>query len=834
MNIYINGQKFKIYGYDDKKSILDRYALEKDNEALPEYFTAEDFLIENKTKVIVDDVRDVISKMKESDLDDDVLIDRILAKYPIRKKTIGTLWLLKHKYKKEKLDKDLDVAGPLKYLEERGVFSTLERIKLTLRDYKRDLEKKRKILKESIDRQLGLFKEFEGLDKVHTTPFILEDAFISLKLKTKGVSMIELFDEINSSPTAPYVKLQYKDNLYYKVSTLIDPLMEWVEEDGKNLPKEYIQFKILNTNADPFSARNKDKIYSTGFIYQNSSGIYEMTSNFKVSNTFTEDNFIKHLLGMLDERVEYEILSKEQKGVRGVFRVTDFNFNPTIFSDFLYTNKLASKIFFLDEKLQTVLSKNKFYFYYSLAQTKMPGESFGISITKDEKTNSFQLRIVRAGDVLQATILQKILSKFIHLYNRDYEDISKVYLNLFSADKVGTIQKVKEKKEKKTKLRLGRLYTERPDLIRLGYGEQCQKPFQPYVVPEEDIKSVAKELKDPHKLILFEGSWFACEPRDASDPKSADGNIWPGLKSNTKSSAQYRAEVPYFPCCFKKDQYEKSGSQWRKYYDNLGKKEKVQEDDTKSGTGYIVGIKKMCDQGRKGEMPFLWEKILKIIGIEKVSIGSFAKTEKDFYPILRLGVHHSPDSFIHCLEYAFNSSFQVFDSKRKVKRVMDIREELSNENFAIAKQSLFAESTKEIQSILLDQDAYIDPRKFIELLQKRYECNIFLYGYDPELFPDGEIILPAHSQAYLAKEIIENRPTVLILMYAAKYKNYPYQCELICQIDVKNSKEVKRNIKYTFGAGSKISERAIKLFYDYNEIFIAGTDKYEIYNPVSE
>ncbi|HMP28228.1 MAG TPA: hypothetical protein PKD85_01425 [Saprospiraceae bacterium] len=837
MIIYINDEKFKVYPYDDKKSVFERYALKKDD-ALPEYFASEDFTLENKANVIIEDVRNIIKDMKETDLNDDVLIDKILAKYQIRKRTIGILWLLRHKYKKDVLSTKLNIEGPLKYLEERGVFSTLKRVELTLKDYKRDVEKRREVLKDIVDRQVELFKEYDSLENIHTTPFILEDATLSIKIKITKMTLIDIFDEINTAPNTPYVELKYKKKSYYKVSTLIEPLIEWLSEDPftKNKPTDYIQFKILNTNVDPFTAKNKEKIYSAGLIYQISSGLYQIISNFKVSTTFTEDHFIKRLMDMFSKSVEYNILSQEQNGIRGIFRISDFNFNTAIFSDFLATNELASRIFFMDEKAQTIILKNKFYFYYSPTQNYIPGDSLGISITHDEKTKSFQFRIVRADTFLQATILQSILSKIINLYNGEYESISNIYTNLFPAEKVGA-KKIKAVKDKKTKLRLGRLYTERPDIIQLGYGEQCQKPFQPYIVPEEDIKKVAKELKDPHKLILFEGSWFACEPRDKTDPKSADRNIWPGLKPNTKApDPQYRSDVPYFPCCFKKDQYDKPRSQWRKYYDALGKEGNIKkdEDDSKSGTGYIVGIKKMCEQGRKGEMPFLWEKILKIIGIEKVSIGSYAKTEKDFYPVLRLGVVHTPDSIIHCLEYAFNSSFQIFNTKRKNERVMEIREELSKENFSIAKQNLFAESTKEIKRILLDQDAYIDPRKFVELLQKRYNCNIFLYGYDSDLFPDGEIMLPAYSQAYLAKEIIENRPTVLILMYAARYKNYPYQCELICQIDVRNNKEIKKNIKYSFGAGSKISKKAIKLFYDHNEVFIASTDKYEIYNPVSE
>lgn len=832
-NIYINGEKFKVYIYDTQKTIIERYAMQKEG-ALPEYFYVDGAINKEKgSKNEIEDIRVVIENIKEKSLADEDLIRDLMRKYNVKKSQIGILWLLRDGFNIEDLD-----LRKLEYLNEKGVFNTTKRVELTLKDYIVNLERKRKLLKQSIDQKLKVFKSLDELEAIQTTSFILEDIFLSLNVSISE-NMIELFDSIDATTITPYIELSYQNKKYYKIYTEMTPPLEWLNEDV-NLPKDYIYMKILNTKSTNLQdAKNLGKIYSQCMVFASGTGTdnqYVIDTNFQVSSNFNQENFVKRISSIFEKKVKYQITNVKQNSIRGIFRTQEFNFDPVIFSDFLSTDETSAQIFYLDERLQTVLSKNKFYFYYNLEGIRDTRDSLGISVTKDDKLNAVQFRITRALNEEQANILKLILARILSLYNEKHDEIASKYLKLFPKE-VSKFQKPVKTRVKKTKLRLDRLYNERPDLIRReGYSTQCQKPSQPYIVPAEDVKKVGKELKDPHKLILFEGSWFACEPREDNDPKAAANYIWPGLQKNSRGAAQYQKEVPYIPCCFKKDQYIKANSPWRKYYDALGKEgsdlARQEEPVEKSGMGYIVGIKKMCEDGRKGEMPFLWEKILHIIGIEKVSLGKFAKTDKDFYPVLRLGMPHKPDSILYCLEHAFNRKFQTLSTEKKIEAISTVRRELSQQDFSVAKQSLFYETDEDIRDVLLDENAYIDPLKYIELLERMYKCNIFLYGYDADLFPDGEIMIPKHIHAYLAKEINEDLPTVLILLYASKFYEYEYQCELICQIDVQDNKEIKKNIKYTFSPKSKITKIAAKLFYDHYEVLQVHTDQYTIYRPI--
>ena len=101
--------------------------------------------------------------------------------------------------------------------------------------------------------------------------------------------------------------------------------------------------------------------------------------------------------------------------------------------------------------------------------------------------------------------------------------------------------------------------------------------------------------------------------------------------------------------------------------------------------------------------------------------------DKSTIPLLTYGVLHTSDSFIHCLERAFNSNYESFTIKKKLSRVKKIREQWTNVPFSIAKQELYDCSHKDIIDLLNTEESYIDPSMFVSLASEYYKCNIFLY-----------------------------------------------------------------------------------------------------------
>jgi hypothetical protein len=235
--------------------------------------------------------------------------------------------------------------------------------------------------------------------------------------------------------------------------------------------------------------------------------------------------------------------------------------------------------------------------------------------------------------------------------------------------------------------------------------------------------------------------------------------------------------------------------------------------------GYIISSDKKLPPGRYGELPFNWEKIMKQLKIKQIKKG-----KQDIYPILRYGVLSSPDSFFSCLERAFNPEYQNMTPANKRETVYEVRKKIAKQNLSFGKQEFVGASDNTIRKLLLDPAAYLAPEKFCVLAQKHYKCNIFIYVVD-ESSPNGDIVIPNHSQAYLTRTITEDVPSVLIIKYETVTEDFPYQCELVCSLGVDGK---AKPVQTTF-QNSPISDIAIKMFYTANEVFVISRDGYEPY-----
>ena len=96
MKIFINGEEYKLYEYDDIKSIIDRYAIGK--KSLPRYFNIKNNVaLKDGAKIQMEDVRNLISQLKLKRLEDpetQKILNLIKKDFPdIKNKDIGILWI---------------------------------------------------------------------------------------------------------------------------------------------------------------------------------------------------------------------------------------------------------------------------------------------------------------------------------------------------------------------------------------------------------------------------------------------------------------------------------------------------------------------------------------------------------------------------------------------------------------------------------------------------------------------------------------------------------------------------------------------------------------------
>jgi hypothetical protein len=838
MKIKINDKEFVVFEYDDDYTILERYSMTQPD-TLPSFFRIDgkDYILKDGMNLKTRNVKETIKNLEEDDLLEKSIIEGILISYPgLKKSDIGILWI-KENYKFEgKKSQTLINVTNLKSLD-KSMFATPLRAEAAIVEFDLEVKNKRDKLKKKIEEGDKIFTLVTKQKAVPVKEFNIEEitSQIILKLINKE-TLLDVFDAMDTSRDIPFILLVYKKRRYFKVYSRIIPPDSWIDFVP---PTPGLYFKVLNVLPEKLTGRQimLENLYSDAFWHTED----KIELNFKVKHGISEEDMRIKILHSLGNRIKYEILTTKQSSIKGTFIIPEIDFNRVVFADLVYTNQILRYFLFFNEKQKTIFNKPRFYVYYAPNQQGSMTSSLTLTITpgsadpgSEDRKGHAVVRISHAINIQQANAARLIFSKLLSIYNNEFQKTVDYYTELIPNFKtLASVfqRKDKKKEDKKTGPRAVALRKFKPDLFGSRYPDQCQKEKQPYIIKtKEEAEELALKLGDPHKVMHFEGVWYACDPREPDDKNFK--HLYPGLKQNTsKLDKKYKDSFELLPCCYTQDQFEKAASHLREYYKVSAlqdQEELVSKKDREGGMGYIVGSNKKLDPGRYGEVPFNWEKLLSYLKIEKMQKGG-----QLVYPFLRHGVLNSPDSFFHCLERTFNLRYtsSVGEDKRKI--VVDVRKKISTESLSLAlgRQELYDISVSDARSILLDPKQYIDPKKWVNVASSHYGCNIFLYVVDSQN-PNGNVVIPNNSQAYLSRDIdVTSIPSVLIMMYEIGTEDFPYQCEIMCYVTMDGPKV--KGIDFTF-IDNSISNMAAKLLYDANEVFVVSTAGYEPYLPIYE
>ena len=841
MKIVVNGRPFEIFqSYDDYNTILERYAQGQEN-AIPSYFRIEteaglaDVALTDKVKLKITDIRDSVRGLKEEGLADNATIEKLLSLYPrITRGEIAILWIISnYEFRADGTPTATIKVDTLKSLD-RFLFVTPVRAEESLRDYRRTVEQQRKEAKEKITSQLKIFKELDAIDPVKTYPFVLEEINTQIVMRLPdGDNLLDIFDAIEVSREVPFVVLAYRRHIYYKVYNLIVPHDDWLSF----VPSyEGLYFKLLHSPPNRLLARDAsiNKMYSNG--YWSPDNRIDITFIFKGSSKLAQNEGLKLVTTSIGQRIRYEILSTTQVGIKGTFEIGDFDLNRVVMADLISTDSLFKYFLFFNEHSRPAFVKGRFYMYYYPQQSGNIEQSLRLIMTHKPEYHVTEVRISKAQTVQQANITRLILSKLLRRYYDRYDEIFGLYKALISGvEDIAIRQTARSKKEDtKTKQLLHGLKDARPDIFISRYGDLCQHSFQPYALKDEEAAmKLAEELGDPHKILEFDGTWLACEPREGVD--KGEPFVYPGLKVNTELH-ELRDRYPLLPCCFKNDQYLRKKNNRIDLYKRLRKGETVvvtgNEDEKQKGVEYILGSNKLAGPGRYVNMPFYWHKLFDMLGIQKV------EGKKGLhYPYLRTGVLESPDSFLHCIELAFNAKddkgviYTSLDDAGKRDRVKKVRlalaDQYAKQKLNTGKQELYDVNP---DVILRDPTAYIDPTMFIDVVrqyyaQKQGPFNIFLYRIDDDT-PNSDIVIPRHAQAYLFREINPTIKSIIIFMDKVDGWDFPHQVELVVY---KSEKKGARDVAVF--ENSPLIEALTTLLYDSSDVTVISPEGYEPYRP---
>ncbi len=622
-------------------------------------------------------------------------------------------------------------------------------------DESKDLEKidrnKKRIGKRLLDEK----EPFE------TSPFSLKETSVEISLSLQNNEpLIYIFDAICTSKTIPFVMLKTEiGTIYTKIDKNTLPLDAWI---NYQFPEHRAQIIIKFLSGEekasgPTSNENKkDSLYSTIIWDENN----RLLVSIGEKSLLEARNIAGSLLDNL-EKLEYTINYVTLLEISGTFTVNHTYISKPIFTDLVLNHPLVSRYLFMNEFFKTTLDKDIFNMFFDPQEKHNPRNA--IKLNFKNQINYLEIKIGHAKNLRDIEILQNYLKITFSLYNQNYDAIYQDYKDIIprftSKMKQYTQTQTQTQKEVKTKKRLNMLTKARPDIFdnpnySKHYSRVCQKKKQPYLIPPDEIKQTMQNLGDT-KVLEFptnSGDWYACEPRDDTDPSF----VWPGLQTVKLKDGSKN----YFPCCFSRDQYGKTKSKYKDYLHSLQAEEKQEEEDIVSK--YIVNARKILKPNQVGEIPPNVEVLVEEAGVT--------------YELLRVGSPNRPDSFLHCLDRIFDEEYLFSDNK--ISYVYRTREKIAENLGAKRFQETYNYSTQELQNILNEPNAYIDPLVFKSIAQIYYKCNIILFVVSKK-YPRGNFILPNHKYVYFIPSSINERlPFVILFLYQElETKNYPYQID---------------------------------------------------------
>jgi hypothetical protein len=751
---------------------------------------------------------------------------KLLQKYPkLRGTELCLLWAeTKQKSGTPPGIKDIETLRPIA----DASFNHIN-LKNALEQFRKKIQEVRDRTAEKLKREEEKYNVLKKQKGVDFGDFNIETLTYHILLEFKdGPGIMEIFDGMSTSLEIPFIMAILNNKKYYKIYEKAQILNQWLEkreEEGDG-----IYFKVLNIPTIKLTSKTfsvLENIYSSAYL-----SVFNILGvKHKIREGLSQEMFLTNIKNSFDLSIRPEQKNFDTTSLKGYFTVKDTSVDRIVFSDMVMNDEIVSFFLFVDESQETTLNKKRFQLHFAPDQKGIIDRAFAL-IFPEITTDAFNIRISKTKSIIDIRSTMWTLSKLFGLYDSQKQRIERMYKGYISTFVPFYGEKksaVTIKGDRKTGKRALRLREADPDMFRARYPDSCQKGSQPEIIDEQQAKNI--QTKNPHKIMEFKGLYYICDPRDP-DEKSKEGEkqkLWPGLmipkEPTTKMSAEqkaemkkYREENPLVPCCYAVDQYTKAKSNLREYLEEKESGGKIiAASERYTGTHILVATKNV-HRDRLGEVPHNWERILRIIGMQKIK-----KKNQKTYPFLRYGVEATPDSFFHCMERAFGKNYISADESNRKKIVMQRREQMAANSrlLAYSKQELFDYSFDQIRGMLLDKNAYLAPEKFVSMAEKEYDKNIIMFKTGPKT-PDGEILLPASSGPYLKREIDPNRSTVIIFSYEIEGPDYPSQCEIGV---------ILKGAQKKFDMPQNIAKIASEMFDNAIEVFSTGLEGVKKYNP---
>ena len=732
----IGDKELALSNFDTIKIIVTRYVLEKAKD--DKYLTYRYVKVDLLDPVSQKNIKPILLTDLLRDIEFEDIAQAYTSEFPnisIREATI--LWAVVNGINAERL-KELDSVS----------FSRMAETKIDLLDLEKNVDIANTKLSEKLERFDANVSKFESLKSSKSSPLIIESITTRFTLKNRYIAQ-ELFDNIVVNEQNPICRLGAGDDSLFRVYTNMNLVELFPVKEGFVPPDGEVMFRVLGYKAKAHSLNYIDVIH-------------------------TQDADILSIHRAISE-LGVDIAERRQISINATFTMSAKEFNRAIFSDLITTDNLLGYFLYLSEFRMPELLKNRFTVLFeplpfrTTVRTMSPSFTILPTKTRDE----IIVRVMNAVSLYEGEMVRSAVGKAISLYEKEKDKIKEIYISITPKTLITSFnfkypisQSNKHKKEGR---RLVQLKSRYPYTFREGYAQMCQpQRRQPFILEDKDVDAYVKKY-GANKVLKYEDAEtgdtvnYACEPREPGE----DGNYnFIGLGNNKSKDLEYREEVPYIPCCFLQDQYSKKSSVINTKISTIIEADYVQE-GREPTMGYVLDPSKSVPRARFGRLPEYLEELAVIAGYTD-----------DKIPFYRYGVMATPDSLLHCTLRAFDEKYIFSEKETREEAVRELRSKLANQLLTPIAQQTFDMSNAEIREILKDEEAYIDPDIFLNLVARHFDCNIYLFEVDKRR-PKGEIVILRSRGALLPTTVSDNHKSIVIVKNRLKGTAYPYQCSLV-------------------------------------------------------
>lgn len=615
--------------------------------------------------------------------------------------------------------------------------------------------------------------------KVNYTEFIKDEEFYKLCIHNNN----DLFDMFNNIILNNRVLFAtYND--YFKLYKNFIPVDDWIESYNDFI----VIYIYIMSNMDKLDSINNleldnekkilliNNMFSIVFVKKVDDNMLDIEFGINLSqNTLSKEQIQTIILeslqisNIIDTPNTSNTINQITTHISGLYFIPNVCIDLFILSDMIYTDPFIRKYITVDEMNTIKVNNTRLFGYFKNPENDAINLKFSATTKKVDKLDKdykfmdkkifkngeyyLRLRLLKVKDISTIKSFQQTMSKLLEYYIVNF---SKVVLYYKEYIPTFTYIHNEEKTEHKKLSKIKELQSIDPIMFGYNYARKCPKHRFPTLLGPADSTQ-----NDNPKVFKFP------KDGDVSFNFTCDSTEFPWFGLVENENLKGLSPHMLVPCCFNTQQDNRKITHTYKYYFD-----QTEESEKEKGK-HIFTTNKILPYGRIGYLPPYISSILNILD------------QNNQY--VRLGVMHTPSSFLNCiLETMDPKFFNITDKKDKISYLHDVRLNISKafDTLNLCKQECYGMDNDEIRNILEDTTKYLDPMLFIELLKEYFGCDIYLFTSDITN-PNGRIQLPRYTNGYYYDNTCKNTVIFIYFHNGSEVDNVDYPlCELIVNINI--------------------------------------------------